>query len=483
MRSGAVCLIALIVCGLSIAAMADPPDPETNPTAARIDEVMRAYAERGRFQGSVLVASDGEVVYRRGFGPANVASGIPNTPETRHRIAWLGTAFTAAIILQLADEGRLDPDDAIAKYLPAYRSDYAERITLHHLLGHTSGIPGRQQDWVLKQYRAEYTLDDLVELANVAGLQFAPGGRYRYSINGYNLLAAIIAHETGKPFEQVLRERILEPAGMRDTGLLRHDVSPRNHASRYNQLLWGELEAAPDINESYAVGAGGMYSTVEDLYRWDRALNGDELISKASRERMFTPGLDSVGYGWRIGSYADADGRSNTLISAYGETSGAAAVMVRLVEDRHLIVLLGNIREVPRREIVTNLTNVLVGLPAKPITPPLKPLYEVLVDQGLDAAVERFAGSPDLPTENLVNQLGYELMRRGRLNTAIRVFQFNVAAYPQAWNTYDSLAEGYMEAGDYLTAVEYYNRSLQLNPGNGNGRMMLLRLSRRPGPF
>ncbi len=480
MRFTAVCLVAWTVFGLSNAAGADPPP---DATIARIDEVLRAYADRGRFQGSALVATDGEVVYRRGFGPANVERGIPNTPGTRHRIAWLATAFTAAIILQLADEGRLDPDDTIAKYLPAYRSDYAERITLHHLLGHTSGIPGRSQDRALEQYRAEYTLDDLVKLANRSGLQFAPGARYRYSVSGYNLLAAVIVHETGKPFEQVLRERILDPLGMRDTGLVRRPVSPENHASGYDQLLWGELEAAPDINESFAVGAGGMYSTVEDLYRWDRALDGDELLSEASRIRMFTPGLGGVGYGWRIGSYAGADGRSNTLISAYGETSGAAAVMVRLIEDRHLIVLLGNIGQVPRREMVTNLTNVLVGLPVKPITPSLKPLYEVLVNQGLDAAIERFAGSPDLPTENLVNQLGYQLMGRGRLTTAIRVFQFNVAAYPKAWNTYDSLAEAYMQAGDHLTAVEYYNRSLELNPGNSNGRMMLRRLSQQPGPF
>ncbi len=267
---------------LSVVAIA-VADPGPDARVARIDEVLRAYAERGRFQGSVLVAIDGEVVYRKGFGAANVERGISNTPGTRHRIAWLGTAFTATIILQLAEQGRLDPDETIAKYLPAYRSDHAQRITLHHLLSHTSGIPGRPQAWVLAQYRAEYTLDDLVELANRSGLQFAPGGRYRYSTNGYNLLAAIIEHETGTPFEQVLRERILDPLGMRGTGLVGDGVSPEHHASGYDQLLCGELNAAPQINESFAVGAGGMYSTVEDLFLWDRALAGDELLTEASR--------------------------------------------------------------------------------------------------------------------------------------------------------------------------------------------------------
>jgi hypothetical protein len=184
-----------------------------------------------------------------------------------------------------------------------------------------------------------------------------------------------------------------------------------------------------------------------------------------------------------MGTYTTADGGEGTLAFSYSGVRGAASVTLRLVDDGHLVVLLGNIRQVPLAELATNVANVLVGATVTAPTPPLKPLYDILVGDGVDAAVKRFAGKPDLPPELAINALGYELMNRGRLDEAIRVFQFNVRAYPEAWNTYDSLAEAYMNAGDYLTAERYYNLSLELNPGNNNGKMMLQRLEARPGPF
>jgi len=222
---------------------------------------------------------------------------------------------------------------------------------------------------------------------------------------------------------------------------------------------------------------------VDDLYRWDRAVASDELLSAESRARMLLPGSRNSRYGWGVGTYADGDGGEGTLVYGYSGARGSSALLFRLVDDRHQIVLLGNVRQLPLTEIATNIIRVLVGVPVVPIAPPLKPLYEVLVKRGVDTAIDRFAGMPDLPPEMAINQLGYQLMNRGRLDAAIRVFQFNVKAYPAAWNTYDSLAEGYMEAGDYLTAVKYYNLSLDLNPGNANGKMMLQRLESHPGPF
>ncbi len=491
LRLPVVCLAG--ACFGSIVAAADPtpPPPATAPEtavalsgpAARIHDVLQDYHEHARFQGSALVATNGEVIYREGFGPANAELGIPNATGTRHRIASLSKSFTAAIVLQLVGEGTLDLDAAIAHYLPAYRRDHAEQITLHHLLSHTSGIRSEPQDWLDNRYRRPYTLDDLVELANVEGLQFPPGSRYRYSNNAYNLLAAIIERKTGQSFDTVLRERILDPLGMHDTGLVGPDAVSLHCATGYNQLMWGELERAPNRDESYAVGAGGMYSTVDDLYRWNQALWGNTVLSETSRTRMFTPGLGNAGYGWAIGTYTGADGRLNTLVYSYGATGGAASINLRLIEDRHLIILLGNIRQIPHTELATTLANAVIGTPVTPMTPPLEPLYKVLVSQGVEAAVARYADAPDLPTERTVNQLGYELMGRGRLDAAIRVFQFNVAAYPQAWNTYDSLAEGYMNAGDHQNAVEFYLRSLDLNPRNSNAERMLERLDTLPGPF
>ena len=486
MRLLSILLVAVAACIAPVAAVAYPPNapvPDADPIAARIDEVIRAYAVHGRFQGSVLVALDGEVVYRKGFGLSDIERGIDNTPGTRHRIGSLAKAFTAAIILQLVDEGRLDLDAPITDSLPAFRADHAERVTLHHLLSHTSGVGARTPDRTLGERQRPYTPDEIVQLTNFSGLLHEPGSRYRYSSIGYNLLAAIIEQTEGKPFEVVLRERILDPLGMRATGLVSSDPNPQDRSSSYDRMSWGETEKAPQLDESFVIGARGMYSTVDDLYRWNRAVGGDELLSAESRTRMFQHGSGKSRYGWSVDTYAVGDGAVGTLVSGYGGTRGAATLTFRLLDDRHLIVLLGNIRRIPLTRIAMNITRVLAGVPANPTAPPLKPLYEVLVGRGVDAAVERFVGKRDLPPEMDINRLGYDLMNRGRLDAAIRVFQFNVKAYPEAWNTYDSLAEGYMEAGDYLTAVTFYNLSLDLNPGNTNGKMMLQDLEARPGPF
>jgi hypothetical protein len=354
---------------------------------------------------------------------------------------------------------------------------------LHHLLSHTSGVGSSSPDRTDIQRQGPYTPGEVVQLANVAGLLREPGSQYRFSNVGYSLLAAIIEHKEGKSFDAVLRERILDPLQMRATGLVSSDTNPQDRSTSYDYMSWGETVEAPQLDESFAIGARGMYSTVDDMYRWDRAVCGDELLSAESRTRMLLHGSGNSRYGWGIGTYADGDGGEGTLVYGYSGARGAAAGLFRLVDDRHQIVLLGNFRALPLTEIATNITRVLVGVPANPVAPPLKPLYDILVTRGVDAAIERFAGKSDLPPELSINQLGYQLMNRGRLEAAIRVFQFNVKAYPEAWNTYDSLAEGYMEAGDYLTAVKFYNLSLDLNPGNANGKMMLQRLESRPGPF
>ena len=339
--------------------------------AKKIDDLMNKYYERGLFQGSALVAMHGEVVYKKSFGLANMEWNIPNTTQTKYRIASLGKSFTAAIILQLMEEGRLDLHTPISKYLPAYRKDAAERVTIHHLLSHTSGVPSVPQEWKDHQYRHPYTVAELVELANQGDLEFEPGTKFSYSNNGYNLLGAIIQNLMGKPFAEVLQERILDRLGMSDTGLvLGHDRIIKHLAMGYNRLQGNKYENAPYMDKSFAVGAGGMYSTLDDMFKWDQALYGNELLSDNSKKLMFASGLGNAGYGWNVGRYVKADRSLHTLVTGAGGTSGFASVIFRLINDRHLIVLLGNIRQIPQGQIASNITNILVDLPVNPIPPP-----------------------------------------------------------------------------------------------------------------
>lgn len=457
-------------------------DEQKNAKIRRIDQLMHKNHALGQFQGAVLVAMRGEVIYRKAFGLANVEWNLPNTPQTKYRIASHGKGFTAVLIMQLVEQGLLDLHTPIARYLPAYRKDNGQKITLHHLLSHTSGIPGVPQEWIDTNYRNPYTLAQLVELANQAQLQFEPGTKFVYCNNGYNLLAAIIENVTGKTYVQVLHDRILDPLGMADTGLVKHRPILKGRAANYDRMFWGAQVNAEYMDETFAVGAGGMYSTVDDMFKWDRALHGETLLSQKSKQIMYTPGLSNSGYGCAIGRYVKGDGSTHTFVIAMGGTNGAASVSFRLLDDEHFIVALGNIRQIPQGRLASNITNILVDIPVNPIPKPLdNKLHRMVIDQGLEAALEQYRGMlardvPGLPRETRINQMGYQLLRYGRVTDAVRLFQFNTRAYPDSWNAYDSLGEALVAAGDCDSAIRNYQKSLELNPENNTGRQTLKRL-------
>lgn len=460
----------------------------------RISDLLDLYYDNGQFQGTAIVAVDGDVIFRKSFGLANIEWDIPNTPDTKYHIASHGKQFTAAIILQLAEENLLGLQAPISRYIPEFRKDIADRITIQHLLSHTSGMPRVAPEWEESQYRDPFTLDDAIKLANKLELEFEPGARSSYSNLGFSLLAAIVQNVTNQPYEQVLHERILRPLGMHDTGLVKQGPILKHHASNYNRLLWGEFVNAPYMDESFAIGAGGLYSTVDDMLKWHEGLFGDVVLTQESKALMFARHFDSNGYGCAVGAYVKGDGSgSNTLVFGMGGTSGAASVSFRLVDDRISIILLGNIRQIPQGRIASNITNILVDISLNPIPVSSVPAFyarlmeedpaTVLADYrvALDSRsrskeIVNGPGRADFPTQGEINQLGYGLLGVGRVEDAIRVFQFNVAAFPESWNAYDSLGEAYALADQHGEAIEAYRKSIEMNPANTGGIEALRRL-------
>jgi CubicO group peptidase (beta-lactamase class C family) len=336
----------------------------------KLQQVVHAYHEAGLFQGSVLVAMDGEVVYRDALGLANLEWGVANTPETRFAIASLGKAFTAALILKLRDERRLSLKDTIHDHLSSYPEDVGQSVTIAQLLGHTAGIPWPQDNWEPEQFTRRYELGELVELVAVQELLFEPGTEFRYCNSCYHLLAAIVVKITGNPFEDELRRRILQPLGMESTGIAYADAIIKWRASGYERLADGRVVNALQQDQSYAVGAGGMYSTVDDLYKWHRALDGNELLSDESKALMFEPGLNNSGYGWSVGAYRRKDvDELRKLVVGFGGTYGFASGMARLLDDGYFIVFLGNLRQVPQNRLMNDLWNTILGFDVDPVEP------------------------------------------------------------------------------------------------------------------
>ena len=253
------------------------------------------------FNGSVLVAENGKVIYKKGLGLAQMEWNIPNTPDTRFRLGSITKQFTATLILQLVEQGKVKLDGKVSDYLPAYRKDIGEKVTVHQLLNHTSGIPSYTglPGFFNDVSRNPYTVDDFIKKYASNDLEFEPGSKFSYNNSGYFLLGAIVEKVTGQTYEKALKERILDPLGMKNTGYDHHGTLIEKRASGYQKTPDGYVNA-PYLDMSIPYAAGSMYSTVEDLYLWDQALYTDRVLSAATKELMYKPNLEDYAYGWVV---------------------------------------------------------------------------------------------------------------------------------------------------------------------------------------
>ena len=267
--------------------------------ASKVDAFISAFAQERRFMGSVLLAREGKVIFKKGYGMANLEHDVPNTPKTKFRLGSITKQFTATAILQLEERGKLKVEDPICQYLSPCPAHW-QPITIHHLLSHTSGIPnftsfpGYRQEWVLPSPPAQTMLK-----FKDKPLDFEPGAKWSYSNSGYILLALILEKASGVGYAAYLEQNIFGPLGMKDSG---HDEwAPvlKNRATGYSGT-GDAMVHAPYHDMSIPIGGGDLYSTVEDLLLWDQALYGEKVLSRKSIDRMFTPVLNNYGYGWSI---------------------------------------------------------------------------------------------------------------------------------------------------------------------------------------
>jgi CubicO group peptidase (beta-lactamase class C family) len=453
--------------------------------AAKIDELMTQYNKNGQFNGTVLVAEGGKVIYKKGFGMANAEWDIPNTPDTRFRLGSITKQFTSMLILQLVEQGKIKLDGKLTDYLTDYRKDTGDRVTIHQLLNHTSGIPsytglpGFFQD----VSRNPYSVSDFVKKYASGDLQFEPGSKFAYNNSGYFLLGAIIEKVTGKPYDQVLKENIFDPLGMKDTGYDRHDTILKKRATGYEKNLKG-LRNSPYLDMSIPYAAGSLYSTVEDLYIWDQALYTDKLISAKSKELMYTPGLQNYAYGWIVAKIpmGENNGTKN-VITHGGGINGFNTLITRLVDDKHLIVMLNNTGGTRLDEMNRAITNILYNQPyVSPKKPVSEALLKTILEKDVETAIKQYRELKAKQTdaydfrEAELNTLGYQLLGMKKTKEAIEIFKLNVEAYPRSSNPYDSLGEAYMMNGDKALAIQNYKKSLELNPNNAGAVEALKKL-------
>jgi CubicO group peptidase (beta-lactamase class C family) len=478
----------LVVCALILFALQGTVQSQSAAPnkSAKIDEVVTTANKYRLFNGSVLVAENGKVIYKKGQGLANMEWNIPNTPETRFRLGSITKQFTAALIMQLVDQGKIKLDAKVSDYLPDYRKDIGEKVTVHQLLNHTSGIPSYTglPGFLTEVSRDPYTVPEFIKKYVSNNLEFEPGSKFAYNNSGYFLLGAIIEAVTGKTYEQALKEKLLDPLGMKNTGYDHQATILHHRASGYQKTANGYTNA-PYLDMSLPYAAGAMYSTVEDLYLWDQALYTDRVVSAQSKELMFKPYLSNYAYGWFISTVSlGSEKESVPRIAHGGGINGFNTVIVRFPAQKHLIVLLDNTSQGRNLgSIEKELTNILFDQPHNlPKMPIADELRKTIDEKGIEAGIAQYRdlkvrqpNAYDFAEEEL-NRMGYQLLQAKKLKEAIEIFKLNVEQYPKAFNTYDSLAEAYMTNGESQLAIENYKKSLELNPKNTNAAEKIKRL-------
>ena len=455
----------------------------------QLDELINTYLKYGQFNGSVLVAQEGEVIYKKGFGWANMEWDIPNTPDTKHRLGSITKQFTAMLILQLAEDGKLDLHAPITTYLPDYPEKTGKQITTHHLLVHSSGIPNYTAlpGFFENQSRDPYGPEAFVELFKDKELDFTPGKQFNYSNSGYFLLGVIIEKLTGKTYEQMLHDNILGPLGMDDTGFDHHADILKNRATGYEKR-GRDFVNSPYLDMSIPYSAGSMYSTVEDLYLWDQALYTNKLLTKEYMKLFFQPddlpayGGMNYAYGWLIGEEAIGNTEETLSVTTHGGgINGFNTNISRSISDQSLVVLLNNTGSAPLNDITVAIWAIIndkeYEMPKKSLAYELGGIIEV---EGMEAGLAFYEANKGIDdfhlSENEMNQIGYRFMQNDKLEEAKQVFKLNINAFPESFNVYDSYAEALMNMGETEAAIANYRRSVEMNPGNQNGLDMLEKL-------
>ncbi|HET6255349.1 MAG TPA: serine hydrolase domain-containing protein [Puia sp.] len=322
-------LITLVCCYCVVTL---PVVAQTIP--AKLDSLLDAYAKVWDYGGSVLVATKGGILFEKGYGYKNKETRSLNDPNTIFQIGSITKQFTSAIILQLEEQKKLSLQDSLTKYIPDYPN--GNKITIEQLLTHTSGVYNYTNDQAFMENKSMHPIsrDSLIARFKYKPLDFSPGEKFSYSNSGYELLGYIIEKVTGESYFRAVRQRIFQPLHMDHSGFDFTDLHSPDKAIGYTPQ---SATPAPIVDSSVSFAAGAIYTTVGDLYKWDRALLAGKILSRASQRKAYTPHLANYGYGWVINL---SNGKK--VVEHGGGIPGFVSYIKRIPEDGICIIILDN---------------------------------------------------------------------------------------------------------------------------------------------
>ena len=332
--------------------------------AEKLAAFMDDFERQEGFNGSVIICLDDKTIFKKGYGLANREHHVANQPKTKFRIGSITKQFTAMGIMILDEQQKLSIDDSVSDYIDESPNAW-KPITIHHLLTHTSGIPSFTG---MKEYRRDMMLPQttaqMIARFKDKPLLFEPGKKFDYSNSGYFLLGAIIEETSGKSYEQFLRDEILAPLDLDETGYDRFQTILKHRASGYR--LWTpEVSHDAYIHMTQPFSAGAMYSTVEDLARWDQALRRGKLISPDRYEKMYTPAKNSYAYGWSV-----RHRQGKRVLSHGGGINGFVSHILRYPDENLCVVVLCNVQPSNPQKVAQGLADIILSQRDRDATSP-----------------------------------------------------------------------------------------------------------------
>ena len=453
-------------------------------------------SKNGQFNGNVLIAENGNIIYEKSFGYADLSSKRLNTKQTSFAIASITKTFTSTAILQLKQEGKLKLDDTVSKFLPDF--PYKE-VTIKHLLSHTAGLPIYDSlffSYIPNHPDTVFKNKDLIPafILKKAPLIFKPGEDFSYNNVNYNILALVVEKLSGKSFESYLEEHIFKPSGMTNTSLSRFfRREDKELSKRYNfKFPYSDKPQLVDTVSEFRImshfdfqGQGDIISTTHDLLNYSRALESRSLIDEANLKEAFTPvklrnGKDNA-QRYALGWITREDTSLGEIVKHDGGMPGGRTMLLKNLTKHQTIILFDNNGNnvVP---IADHALSILNGLAIEKPKKSVSRIYGItMANLGVNAGnkvIERIRKDTVnyYLSEGQINDLGYAFLFNNKEMEAEAAFKKNTQLFPLSWNVYDSYAEVLLRKGNKADAIKMYQKSVELNAANENGKKVLEQL-------
>lgn len=438
----------------------------------KMDEIMKTYHDYNMFDGSVLVSENGRIVYEAAFGMANREWNIPNTTDTKFMIGSVSKPITALLALIQVQKGLLDLDKTIENYLPEFSGKPAAKVTIRQLLNHTSGIPNYDiiKDFFPRISRQNFSREAYIKIFMDSSLAFEPGTKYLYSSWGYFTLGYIMERVTGKSYAQLMKEDIFDKAGMKNSGSYYHTQIVEKRASGYDYSLGG-YTSGDFRDQSNTMGTGDLYSTVEDIFKLDRAISDHSLLNKKLTDEMLAPGMRPAqyGFGWfnKMFKYTSTDSVASNF--HLGSTEGFISFVRRIPDTNSLIVILCNSAPTDFFGITENLGKVLYDKPVQLKQPVHKAMEKLIAEQGAAKALEAYTRMKADTAHFYIdwismNFLAEELLTLKRYEDARIISENNAAEFPRYDLVMVTMGNIYLALNRKPDAIIFFKKALALNP-------------------